>query len=40
MLKRDPNAAPAVLRELIFAAAGRMTCPECGKLGLDRRGRS
>jgi hypothetical protein len=34
MLKRDPNASPAELRELLFAAAGRMTCPQCGRVGL------
>lgn len=34
MLKRNPHATSAELRELILAAAGRMTCPECGHIGL------
>jgi hypothetical protein len=34
MLKRDPQAEPAVLRELILAAAGRLTCPDCNQIGL------
>jgi hypothetical protein len=34
MLKRNPHATPLELRELIFAAASRITCPQCSRVGL------
>jgi hypothetical protein len=34
MLKRNPQATPEEMRELILAVAARLACPQCGHIGL------
>jgi hypothetical protein len=34
MFKRNSDVTPLEVRELVLAAASRMTCPGCGRIGL------